>query len=87
MKSTLFFISIVFAAATTVFADQPARGTWNLGASGLFPRYDRVNIDIGNKNYGGFLELRRNFPDHIGLRAKTGYSHLTGTWETVKKRL
>ncbi|PIS27570.1 MAG: hypothetical protein COT43_09830 [Candidatus Marinimicrobia bacterium CG08_land_8_20_14_0_20_45_22] len=40
-----------------------------------------MNITALNSDYGAFLSLQRNTSEHVGLRVKTGWSHLEGSWK------
>ena len=79
----LFFLIIV----TGISQAQLAKDSWSFGFGGIYPRYNTVNIQPLNSNYGGFLLLQRNFSEHVGLRLIGSYSHLEGQWTDASLNL
>jgi len=75
----LFFLII----ATDVSQAQLATDSWAFGFGLTYPRFVSVNIQPLNSNYGGFLSLKRNFSEHVGLRLNASYSHLEGEYLDV----
>jgi len=72
----LFFLIIT----TEISQAQLAKDSWSFGFGGTYPRYNSVNIQPLNSNYGGFLSLKRNFSENVGIRLIGSYSHIEGQW-------
>ena len=71
---------LMLVMAVGVTHAQTTKYNWALGFGGTFPRYENVNIEPLNSNYGAYASIQRNFSEHFALRSREGFSHLAGWW-------
>jgi outer membrane protein OmpA-like peptidoglycan-associated protein len=83
MKTISLGLALLLVMAVGVTRAQTAKYNWELGLGATFPRYENVNIEPLNSDYGADLSIQRNFSDHFALRAREGFSHLAGSWSGV----
>jgi len=74
-------ITILFFFLTLNIYPQLAKDSWSLGLGVSYPRFMSISslqtgAWAGIGNYGGYLELQRNFSEHVGLRLKGSYSYM-----------
>lgn len=80
MKTIYLGLALLLVMAVGVTRAQTARSSWSVGLGLVYPRYEEVNIQPLNTNYGALLSLQRNFSGHVALRLGGGYTHLEGSW-------
>ncbi|HQT91206.1 MAG TPA: OmpA family protein [Candidatus Kryptobacter bacterium] len=80
MKAIYLGLALLLVMAVGDARAQTARSSWSVGLSLVYPRYEEVNIQPLNTNYGALLSLQRNFSEHVALRLAGGYSHLEGSY-------
>jgi outer membrane protein OmpA-like peptidoglycan-associated protein len=88
LSISFFLLSSAFAQDEEGMRDRGdgkygwlAKSSWSLGFGFTYPRYISANVSVGEENlsnYGGFLSIKRNFSEHVGLRLKLGYINLEG---------
>ncbi len=76
MKKILILIGLLLTITVGVIDAQLLTDSWTVGAGFRYPRFVSSNVTPLNSNYGLYLTLQRNFTEHVGLRLKTGFSHL-----------
>jgi OOP family OmpA-OmpF porin len=80
MKKIFITLALLLTVGIGVSQAQLATDSWAFGFGGAFPRFESVNLQPHNTNYGAFLSLQRNFSEYVGLRLKTSYSHMEAQW-------
>jgi flagellar motor protein MotB len=86
-KSLIAALAVMLTGGIGVSQAQTVTDSWAFGAGLSYPRFYSVNITALNSGYGAYLSLQRNFSEHVGLRAKVGYSHLEGQWNDASLNL
>ncbi len=76
MKKFSLLLSILFIFTAESVQAQLAKDSWIAGFGFKYPRFVSINLTPLNSNYGGFLSIQRNFSEHVGLRFRTGFSHM-----------
>ncbi len=80
MKAIYLGLALLLVMAVGDARAQTAKSSWSVGLGLVYPRYEEVNIQPLNSNYGALLSLQRNFSGHVALRLGGGYTHLEGSW-------
>lgn len=80
MKNIFITLAFLLTIGISVSQAQLATDSWAFGFGGTFPRFESVNLQPHNTNYGGFLSLQRNFSEYVGLRLQAGYAHMEAQW-------
>jgi OOP family OmpA-OmpF porin len=87
MKKILITLALMLTVGIGVSQAQTATNSWALGFGLSYPNFYSVNIRSLNTDFGLYLSGQRNFSEHVGLRVKTGYSHLEGQWNDASLKL
>lgn len=80
MKTVYLGLALLLVMAVGVTRAQTAKSSWSVGLSLVYPRYEEVNIQPLNTDYGALVSLQRNLSEHVALRLAGGYSHLEGSY-------
>ena len=79
-KLTIFFTVLIFLGLTSSNYAQLAKNSWSVGAGLSYPRAINSVSLPGEGYYGaGYIQVQRNFSEHVGLRLK-------GSFLTLKDR-
>ncbi|MCH8326150.1 MAG: OmpA family protein [Bacteroidetes bacterium] len=86
-KLFLLFILTITLLFTGITSAQSSKygwlpqDSWSFGFGGIYPRYTSTALDVIEgiqQNLGGYVSIKRNFSEHVGLRLKLSYLHLEG---------
>ncbi|MDP3150637.1 MAG: hypothetical protein Q8N83_16070, partial [Ignavibacteria bacterium] len=80
MKNFLITLALMLLVNIGVSQAQTVTDSWAFGFGLSYPRFYSANVTTLNTNYGAYLSIQRNFSEHVGLRFKGGYGHLSGKW-------
>ncbi len=83
MKTIYLGLALLLVMAVGAARAQTTKNDWTLSLGATFPRYENVNIEPLNSNYGAYVSIQRNFSEHFSLRAREGFSHLSGWWSST----
>lgn len=77
----VFMLSFSLMAQTTKYGFL-TKDAWVFGFGGTYPRLLSTEyvVEPTNENYGGFLSIQKNFSEHVGLRLRGGYYHVTAEY-------
>jgi OOP family OmpA-OmpF porin len=87
MKKLFITLALMLTIGIGVSRAQTVTDSWAFGFGLSYPRFYSVNITSLNSDYGAYLSIQRNFSEHVGLRFKSGYSHLEGQWKDASLNL
>lgn len=74
---TLITLILLLAGSEIILAQAPSN-SWQLGFGATYPRFFSVDVRPGDKNYGAFFSIQRNYTEHVGLRFKANYLKMEG---------
>ncbi len=80
MKNFFITLALMLLVNIGVSQAQTVTDSWAFGFGLSYPRFYSANITTLNTNYGAYLSIQRNFSEHVGLRFKGAYGHLSGKW-------
>ena len=80
MKNFLITLALMLLVNIGVSQAQTVTDSWAFGFGLSYPRFYSANVTTLNTNYGAYLSIQRNFSEHVGLRLKGAYGHLSGKW-------
>lgn len=71
-------IIIAFISLPLTLNAQLAVESWSFGFGFSYPRYSSTDLRPEESNFGGFLSIRRNFSENVGLRLKGFFYSIDG---------
>jgi OOP family OmpA-OmpF porin len=78
----IFILTLIFVSSQNILAQLP-QNSWNLGIGAKYPRFFSINTKVLNMNFGGYVNLQRNFSEHLGLRFTAAFNHLESEYVDV----
>jgi len=76
MKKSSIVVALFLILFSNLTFAQLAKDSWAVGVGFDYPRFVETDNLAGNKNFGGYLSLQRNFTEHVGVRLTGLYQYL-----------